>query len=68
MLNLATHERRLVAKNKGIKNYKNMSGEKLLSTLYELEINFKTLSEKGLEQIAKMRRIKSYKKCRRASK
>ena len=67
MLNLATHERRLVAKNKGIKNYKNMSGEKLLSTLYELEINFKTLSEKGLEQIAKMRRIKSYKKCRRKS-
>ena len=59
MLNLATHERRLVAKSKGIKNYKNMSGEKLLSTLYELEINFKTLSEKGLEQIAKMRRIKS---------
>ena len=67
MLNLATHERRLVAKNKGIKNYKNMSGEKLLSTLYELEINFKTLSEKGLEQIAKMRKIKSYKKCRRKS-
>ena len=67
MLNLATHERRLVAKNKGIKNYKNMSGEKLLSTLYELEINFKTLSEKGLEQIARMRRIKSYKKCRRKS-
>ena len=67
MLNLATHERRLVAKNKGIKNYKNMSGEKLLSTLYELEINFKTLSEKGLEQIAEMRRIKSYKKCRRKS-
>ena len=67
MLNLATHERRLVAKNKGIKNYKNMSGEKLLSTLYELQINFKTLSEKGLEQIAKMRRIKSYKKCRRKS-
>ena len=67
MLNLATHERRLVAKNKGIKNYKNMSGEKLLSTLYELEINFKSLSEKGLEQIAKMRRIKSYKKCRRKS-
>ena len=44
-----------------------MSGEKLLSTLYELEINFKTLSEKELEQIAEMRRIKSYKKCRRKS-
>ena len=49
-------------KNRGIKNYKNMSGEKLLSTLDELQVNFKTLSEKGLGQIAKMRRIKSYKK------
>ena len=44
-----------------------MSGEKLSSTLDELEHNFKTLSEKGLEQIAKMRRIKSYKKCPRKS-
>ena len=67
MLNLTTHERRLVAKNRDIKYCKNMSGEKLLSTLDELELNFKTLSEKGLEQIAKRRRIKSYKKCRKES-
>ena len=67
MLNLTTHERRLVTKNRDIKYYKNMSGEKLLSTLDELELNFKTLSEKGLEQIAKRRRIKSYKKRRKES-
>ena len=67
MSNLTTHERRLVAKNRDIKYYKNMSGEKLLSTLDELKLNFKTLSEMGLEEIAKMRRIKSYKKCRKES-
>ena len=54
MVSLTTHELRLVAKKRGIKNYKNMSREKLLSTLDELERNFKTLSEKGLERIAKI--------------
>ena len=34
-----------------------MSEKKLLSTLDELERNFKTLSEKGLERIAKMQNI-----------
>ena len=38
MANLTTHEIRLVAKNRGIKNYKNMSREKLLSTLDEYSI------------------------------
>ena len=57
MVNLTTHELRLVAKNRDIKNYKNMSGEKLLSSLDELERNFKTLSEKGLEQIVKMQNL-----------
>ena len=38
MANLTTHEIRLVAKNRGIKNYKNMSREKLLSTLDEYPI------------------------------
>ena len=46
MVSLTTHELRLLVKNRGIKNYKNMSKEKLLSTLDELERNFKTLSEK----------------------
>ena len=57
MVNLTTHELRLVAKNRDIKNYKNMPGEKLLSSLDELERNFKTLSEKGLEQIVKMQNL-----------
>ena len=54
MVNLTTYELRLIAGKSGIKNYKNMSREKLLSTLDELERNFKALSEKGLERIAKM--------------
>ena len=54
MVNLTTYELRLIAGKRGIKNYKNMSREKLLSTLDELERNFKALSEKGLERIAKM--------------
>ena len=54
MVSITTHKLRLVAKNRGIKNYKNMSREKLLSTLDELERNFNTLSETGLKQIAKM--------------
>ena len=89
MVNLTEHELRLVAKNKGIKNYKNMSREKLFSTLDETKRNINT-SEKGskrikkvqnllqnelnqimkmhdqsrdeLKQIAKIRRIKNYKK------
>ena len=34
-----------------------MSEEKLLSTLDELERNFRTLSERGLERIAKMQSL-----------
>ena len=34
-----------------------MSEKKLLSTLDKLECNFKTLSEKGLERIAKMQNL-----------
>ena len=53
MVNLATHELRLVAKNRSIKNYTNMLEEKLLSTLDELQRNFNTLLETGLKPIAK---------------
>ena len=75
MVNLTTHELGLVAGKRGIKNYQNMSREKLLSTLYESERTFKdlsqnelkqipkkqNLSQNELEQIAKIRRIKNYK-------
>ena len=57
MVNLTEHKLRLVVKNRGIKNYKNMSREKLLSTLDETELNLNTLSERGLNQIAKMQNL-----------
>ena len=44
MVNLKTHELRLIAGKRGIKNYQNMSREKLLSTLDESEHIFKDLS------------------------
>ena len=49
MVNLTTYELRLVARKRDIKNYKNMSREKLLNTLDETERNFITLSEKELK-------------------
>ena len=55
MVNLTEHEPTLVAKNRGIKNYNNMSSEKL--TLDETERNLNTLSEKGLKRIEKMRNL-----------
>ena len=57
MVNLTAHELRLIAGKRDIKNYKNMSGEKLLSTLDESEHNFKNISQNGLERIAKMQNL-----------
>ena len=57
MVNLATYKLRLIAGSRGIKNYKNMSREKLLSTLDESECNFITLSSKGLQRITKMQAL-----------
>ena len=37
MVKLTKYERRLIIKNRGIKNYLNMSRENLLSTLDKLE-------------------------------
>ena len=72
MVNLTIYELRLIAGKRGIENSKNLSKERLLSTLDELERNFKNISQNGperiakiqnlsqneLEQIAKIRRIK----------
>ena len=55
MVNL--YEVKLIAGKKGIKNYKNMSREKLLSTLNESEHNFKNILQNGLEQISKMQNL-----------
>ena len=57
MINLTTHELRLIAGKRSIKNYKNMLREKLLSTLNESESNFKNISQNGLDQIAKMQNL-----------
>ena len=51
MINLTTYELRLIPRKRGIKNYENMSREKLRNTLDESECNFNALSEKGLLQI-----------------
>ena len=57
MVNLTAHELWLIAEKRGIENYKNMSKEKLLSTLDESEHNFKNISQNGLERIAKMQNL-----------
>ena len=57
MINLTTYELKLIAGKRGIKNYQNMSREKLLSTLDESEHIFKNLSQNGLERIAKMQNL-----------
>ena len=57
MVNFTTHELTLIAGKRGIKNYRNMSREKLLSILDELESIFKNISQNGLERIAKMQNL-----------
>ena len=69
MVNLTTHELKLIAGKRGIRNYKNMSKERLLRTLDQSVIlkiaknlkiaKMQNLSQNKLEQIAKMRRIKN---------
>ena len=51
MVNPRTYELRLIAKNRGIKNYQNMSREKLLSTLDESEYIFENLSQMDLSEL-----------------
>ena len=57
MVNLTTYELRLIPGKRGIKNHKNMLREKLLNALDESERNFNTLSEKGIERIAKLQNV-----------
>ena len=54
MVNLTTYQLKLIMRKKGIKNYQNMSREKLLSILDESERILKNLSQNGLKRIAKM--------------
>ena len=57
MVNLTTHELMLITGKRLIKNYKNMSRDKLLSTIDESECNLKNISQNGLERIAKMQNL-----------
>ena len=57
MVNLTTYELRLIAGKRAIKNYKNMSRERLLSTPDESEHNLKNISQNRLKQIAEMQNL-----------
>ena len=57
MENLTTNKLRLITKKRGIKNYQNMSRQKLLSTLDESERIFKNVSQNRLDWIAKMQNL-----------
>ena len=57
MVKLTKNELRLIARNRDIKNYQNMSKEKLLSTFDKLERVTKNLSKNGLTQITKMQNL-----------
>ena len=56
MVKLTKNEMRLIARNKGIKNYQNMS-EKLLDAILKYDRITKNLSKDGLEQIVKMQNL-----------
>ena len=53
MLNLSLNELKLIAKSRGIKGYKRMSEDRLLSTLNTTESAKKKLKEVGLHKINK---------------
>ena len=57
MVKLTKYELKLIAKNRGIYNYLNMSKEKLLSTLDKLEGITENLSKYELNEIAKMQNL-----------
>ena len=57
MVNVRTYNLRLITGKRGIKNYQNMSREKLLGTVDESERVFKNISRNGLKRIAKMQNL-----------
>ena len=54
MVNLTTHELRLIAKKRNIQDYKKMSREELIRTFDESECFLKKLSQNAPKQIAKI--------------
>ena len=57
MINLTKYELKLIVKNRGIKNYKNMSKEKLLSAIVKSECITENLLQNGLERIPRMQNL-----------
>ena len=57
MVKITKHELRLTAKNRGIKNYLNMSRERLLSTFDKSEHITENLSKNGLNKIIKIQNL-----------
>ena len=57
MVNLTTHELRLITEKRNIKDYKKMSREELLRTFDESEHFFKKISQNGPERIAKIQNL-----------
>ena len=54
MVNLTTHELRLIAKKRNIQDYKKMSREELIRAFDESECFLKNLSQNAPKQIAKI--------------
>ena len=57
MVNLTTHELRIIAEKRNIKDCKKMSREELLRTFNESEHFLKNLLQNGLERIAKIQNL-----------
>ena len=57
MINLTKYELKLIAGNRGIKNYQNMSKEKLLDAIVKSERILKDLSQNGIKRIARMQNL-----------
>ena len=57
MINLTKYELKLIAGNRGIKNYQNMPKEKLLNAIVKSEHITENLSQNGLERIARMQNL-----------
>ena len=57
MINLTKYKLKLIAGNKVIKNYQNMSKEKLLNAIVKSERITEDLSQNGLEPIARMQNL-----------
>ena len=59
MVKITENKLRLKAKNKGIRDYQNMSNKKLLRTLYKLKRITKNLSKNEYNKMVKMQKSNS---------